>query len=596
MNRNIKKLAFFLMGISLFQACDNDGVTGESDEFNTGRDLPMFAAELTRPGAVAGNRLIDISTGEVFTSADAESIPEKMDFIMLWGSSSGLNFISPSDIGRLSEWASGRTMNETYLTKNETTFVKIGASAETDALYEGLISQDQVKALYESTLQELEADEANDERVYGPSISLRMLEEGDLVLAKTSDGVYGALQLSTVVASSTGSITLSIRLDNREETPVTPVDEVNRLFAYEAELSRPGYANAQRYIDFSTGNTYQFGSSIVAPLENDGFLFQEKIDMLFYNASSTGYTIMSPSESSVTGWDSGDYVATGWLQRNATEFIRLKASEITDSLYMYTYNKELMRKAYDYATQAVTEQEDYSQAADGPGTRIRTIENAGDLILFKSVDRNTYGMMLLTEVTSGGAGKLAFEVKVDKSEEVVIPAPPKRYLELNGVGTSTADFIDFSTGRILLVGEAELESENIDVAHLRGSNTNHNFISIAQGDNGFGAWSVAFRQRIEDFPTNNKAEMVNLGDVATTTWKDLDQNNRQDYIDAFESGVGAPVLHDDDDDGRLTQLAAGDIVIMKIFRLEGVRYVAVRVMAADNDGGMTIRYKLSPAE
>ncbi|RAV29646.1 hypothetical protein [Sinomicrobium soli] len=584
MNTYIRRLAFFFTAILLFQSCDTDGVSGETGEFDTGENLPKIGVEIIRPGAVSGDRLMDISSGEVYTMSEAGEFPEKIDFIMMWGSSTGLNIIALRDIGRLTSWGSGQTINETFLVKNRTTFVKKDASEATAQLYQEISTPEQVRELYNSTVMELENDPDNDVETHGPSLSLKQLNAGDLILAKTEKGVYAAIKVESITDGNSGRAALSLRLDNREAVEVPPVASEERMDMYEVELTRPSYFDGQRFLDFSTGATYEFGGTDHL-MESDAYLHQEKIDLFFFNSGSSGFNLFSPDEGSISGWGTGQDVITDWMVRNKSEFIRLDASAKADSIFLYAYQNGHIREAYNNALEEVAQQEGYDEGRHGPGSRIREFTAPGDLIFFRSESKQIYAIAQVTAITTGGSGSLTLNVKVDNSGKVNVPPPPVRELTLTGVGASTSDYIDFSQVRVLSIDEAEAEPQNIDLAHLRGTTSNHNFLSITSS--GFGAWTASLREQIEAWPVRNHTGIINLGSdaAAVDLYESLDENDRQAMEEAFNT-AGEPIS-----DGRLTQIGTGDIIMLNSAD-RGI-IVAIKVVEADNSGGMTIRFKVS---
>src|SRR5690606_26522039 len=183
-----------LMGMLLFQACEDSGVSGESGIFDPENDLPLLGLELTSPGGSGGSYFLDAGTGITYTLAAAQEVPEKIDFGVFWGSSSALNFVSIAEVDRLDGWGAGKDVNETFYVKNHTQFVKLDASPQTDQAFDALASQADVAALYNNPHSAILADPENDPRYHGPSGSIRGLAAGDLVLARTAKDVHAAFK------------------------------------------------------------------------------------------------------------------------------------------------------------------------------------------------------------------------------------------------------------------------------------------------------------------------------------------------------------------------------------------------------------------
>lgn len=162
-----------------------------------------------------------------------------------------------------------------------------------------------------------------------------------------------------------------------------------------------------------------------------------------------------------------------------------------------------------------------------------------------------------------------------------------RQLTLAGAGTSTADYIDFATVTVHKEAEATLQSENIDIAHLRGSSSKHNLIVMTNQD-GFRAFSSSLGDRIQEWPVQNGGLLVNLGgdEEYATLYEDLDEKDRSAMKGAFDTAAETqtPV-------GRLTQIQTGDIILFN--SIDRGIYVAIRILAADDNGDLTIEFKIS---
>lgn len=162
-----------------------------------------------------------------------------------------------------------------------------------------------------------------------------------------------------------------------------------------------------------------------------------------------------------------------------------------------------------------------------------------------------------------------------------------RELSLVASSTSTAEFINFASVIVQLQADAQANSHNIDLAHLRGATTGHNFIVITDGA-GFGAFQAALRTTIESWPTRNHGELVNLGNdpAHLAMYNALDEGDRAGMIDAFNQAAAAKGTT-----GRLTLIAAGDIILFH--SVDRGLYVAIHVLDAPNGGNMNIVFKVS---
>jgi len=567
-------------------SCQKSIIPNDPAGFDAGSDLARVGLVLQGPGVASGLRLLDLGTGQRYTLAEGTEVPEKIDLVMLWGSASGMNLIAPSNIARLNEWSAGQTINNTWLVKNTTTFVRIKSSATTQATYDGIMRTDDLAEAYQNALNTVEQQEGYLESEYGPGPAVRNLTVGDLVFMETEKQVRAVALVTNLATGTSGSLGLSMKIDVSKRTEIPPVPASERIEIYETELDRPGYDEGKRFLDFSTGTTYDL--SAMTPQERHAFHHQEKIDVVFLNSADKGsFNFMSPDDEEwLASWSIGSDLNANWLVKNEGVFVKMDASAKADSIFLHSYRKSHLRNAFSHALAEVDGQEGYAIDTHGPGKHIGSLK-VGDLIFFKSESKQICVMAKVTAQASGGAGTIALAVKVDRSEEIAVPPPPVRNLRLTGVGASTADFIDFSSVVVHKEGTAELNTAAIDVAHLRGSSTSHNFIAITNGP-GFGAWTAALRANIEAWPVRNHAELINLGSAAehVALYESLDERDREAMAAAFEH---AKTLHTPT--GRLSNVGTGDIIFIN--SVDRGIIVAIKVVESNPQGGLEIAFKIS---
>ena len=587
MMKNIFGTIFLvLMGMLLFQACEDSGVSENTEIFDPENNLPLLGVELTDPAGSGGEYFMDISTGLSYTMDQAMAVPEKIDFGMLWGSSSALNIVSISDVQRLNGWGVGKTVNENFYVKNTTEFVKLDASEGTDQIFDQIKTQQQIREAYAETHALLLQDPDNDPRYHGPSESIRGMVAGDLILAKTSKDVYAAIKVESLVEGTSGAVILTIKLDLRDHREIPPIDPSKVLELFELEVTEPGEISGDRFLNLSQGRVYT--NDPATDLTDQAYYNQEKIDLIFLNdPSHGGFNLIGTQDSErLALWPTGGEVNNDWLVKNQLEVFKLEASALADSLNRNTYTVDALEDAFELAQQRLTGQPAYEVGTHGPGTYVSGLKE-GELLFVRSISKNIKALVYVTSDTQGDTGLLGLEIKVDNSQIQEVAPPPVRVLTLTGVGASTSDYIDFVSGSVYKIDEAELQPENIDVAHLRGSSSKHNLISITHGA-GFGAFTAALRNRIEAWPTRNLAEMVNLGSAQeyVDLYDSLDENDRVAMEAAHEMAVG---LYPPEE--RLRNLATGDIILLK--SVDRGLFVAIKVLEADDSGGITLRFKLS---
>lgn len=586
MKNILKPLFLALIGILLFQACEDSGVSENTGIFDPEDNLPLIGLELTSPGGASGSYFMDLGSGSDYKINEAMEVPEKIDFAMLWGSSTGLNIVSISDVQRLSSWGAGTTVNEGFYVKNSTEFVKRDASEETDRLFDGIETQQQVRDLYVQTRANLVANLENDPRYNGPAESLRGLEPGDLILVKSAKGVYGAMKVESIEDGFSGGAVLTIKLDIRDEKQIPPIEPSQVLDVFNVEVTEPGAVSGKRFLNVAEALIYSNDPD--ADFADQAFFNQESIDLVFLNGPvGDDLNLIAPSDSErLEHWPTGSEINVDWSVQNDLEIFKLDASALADSLYRNTYSKNSLADAHELALGRVGQQAGYDQSIHGPGKYVSQLKE-GELLFVNSVSKNIRAMIFVEADTQGDAGMLDLALKVDNSERVAVPPPPIRMITLRGVGASTSDYIDFVSGSVYKKEEAGLQPENIDLAHLRGSSSKHNLISITNGA-GFGAFTSGLRAEIEAWPVRNRAQMINLGSVQeyVDLYDGLDEDDAQAMSDAYDLAAGLYAPSE-----RLTLLATGDIIMVK--SEDRGLVVAIKVLEADDSGGITLRYKLS---
>src|SRR5690606_4126463 len=161
-------------------------------------------------------RMIDVGQAKLYTLDAAGQTPENIDFVMFWGNTSQMCLVSPLDVDRLSQWEVGATINEQWLVKNETTFMKFGASYGN--LYDDIKQLDDIKKVYDEALVTVKEQEGYSVLRHGPSIDIRELNAGDIVLMKTEKNVYAIAKVLNLRTGNSGGAKFAFKVDRRNET------------------------------------------------------------------------------------------------------------------------------------------------------------------------------------------------------------------------------------------------------------------------------------------------------------------------------------------------------------------------------------------
>lgn len=510
-----------LLSIIGLAGCEKMEISDDLAGYDPNNELVNFVLELTGPGQTSGQRVIDIGSAAKYTQADATEKPQEADFIMLWGATSDMNLVSPLDINRLRQWGSGKTVNETWLVKNATTIMKFGAADA--ALYDDVKELEDVKKAYDEALTKVKDQEGYDVLKNGPAISIRGMQEGDILFFKTQKNVYAVAKVLSLSTGTGGKAKFAFKVDKREEEAIAPISEEERLDTYDVGLEYPAYYNHYRFLDVVTGKPYS-NSNTLSPADEHAFYHQEKVDFIFLNSSNSGANLITIADADrLNGWATGKAINSDWLVKNEGTFLKLSASDAADSLFLNSYTKTKLHEAYEAAKVLVTKEEGYDENISGPGTHIASVQE-GDLIFFESTSKNVLAMFQVTNYTSGGSGALDLSARVDNSGKVdVAPSPQALNHGLLKVGGWSAlgpegntIHVDLATITRFDPASAAASQGSIDLLNLWSAVNNANFMApSASGVTGWGTSSPIVDWNIRNEGTFIKVDAPTAEEVET---------------------------------------------------------------------------------
>lgn len=557
-----------LAGIS---SCKKDNISRGLGGFDSDGDIVMMALALSDNGMDNDAKFMDISGGLVYELQGASEHPEDIDFVMLYDPATGFNIITPPDINRLSSSEIGRIINNTWLNKNRAIVFKLESSDIASDLFKSVKTSKELRDAYEQTLSNLSG--TADPAVYGPGKSLSDIKKGDLIFFHSEDRQFYALLKVFKTDQDNGAvIEFEIKMDNNSAIQVPPADQSNLMTIYETTFQGPGQTKGTRYLDYSTGITYD---------NIDVTQNQEKIDFVCFNSSVYGINMIVPSdETSLNGFGGGRTMNSDWLVKNDGTLLKLNASTEADSLFLFTINNEMIREAYKSVEQNITNISGYDVLSNGPGGILKSVSE-GDLILFKSTSRNLYGLAKVTGLVPGNSGSVTLSVKVDNSNKTNIPAPPNRELSMSSSGYANARFIDFLGGIDYDEVTAKPISEKIDLIFAKGSSTHVNLFPT-NNEKALKAWSKSiWPGRIAEWDVRNDVLLVKLGN--DPVYETLREGRLDDMKQAYED-AGEP-------SDRLTKISKNDVIL--IYSVDRKFYVAIKVIGATDDGDFHFKYKVA---
>lgn len=156
------------------------------------------------------------------------------------------------------------------------------------------------------------------------------------------------------------------------------------------------------YIDLHTGYAY------IASGADD---HQENIDIIFMRSETgTEHNVIAPASSAVTAWGSSRRIAEEWTVRNGGTMMLLHdPSSIELEMYTNAVDKAALDAAFDYFEANIEDRPNYS-TYNGPGMRVREV-STGDLLVFRSDDRDVVAIMQVEEAVNGAGGHIRGQLK-----------------------------------------------------------------------------------------------------------------------------------------------------------------------------------------
>ena len=572
---NIFKMSGYIILISVIVAgigsCKKDNISKGIGAFDPDGDIVIMSLSLTDNGLENDSKFMDVSGGLTYNFQGASTNPENIDFVMFFNQTTGFNMVTPHDIKKLSNTETGRIMNNTWLNKNRAKVFKLGASETTSNLFKKVTTSKKLRETYRATLDNLSG--SGDPAVYGPGKSLENIKKDDLIFFYSEDREFYALLKVFKTDQTNGAvIEFEIKMDNNSAKQVSPADQSNLMTIFDANFVNPGTTSGIRYLDFSTGISY----NNIDVMQN-----QEKIDFVCFNSSVYGINMLVPSdEVSLNGFGGGRTMNSDWIVKNEGVLLKLNASSEADSLFLFTINNEMIRNAFDSINQNISNTGGYDVRVNGPGGKIEHV-NVGDLLVFKSVSRNIYGLAKVTELVPGNSGNVTLSVKVDNSNKIEIPAPPNREMSMTATGYASAKFLDLPAGEIYDEATAKPISGKIDLIFIRGSSSGLNMFPTTN-ESAMKAWSSSiWPGRIAEWEVRNETFLINLGN--NPIYETLREGRLNDMKEAYENN-GQPL-------SRLSGIKKDDVIL--VYSADRKFYAALKVTEAATEGSIRFKYKVA---
>lgn len=156
------------------------------------------------------------------------------------------------------------------------------------------------------------------------------------------------------------------------------------------------------YANLLTGEVYAAGSTNANAAG---------IDLIFQNSGTTAANFLTPASASLNAFPATFSIVNEWEQINNGSMIRLRSIALEQAIPFDSIktSKQLL-DAYDAATTLVTTIPDYNAVNDGPADRVRSLQK-GELVFFRSGDKQLTAVIRITSIVTGNAGSMAAEIR-----------------------------------------------------------------------------------------------------------------------------------------------------------------------------------------
>ncbi|GHA47641.1 hypothetical protein GCM10007103_30780 [Salinimicrobium marinum] len=355
----------------------------------------------------------DVETATDFTLPEASSNQEQIDFAMLVGASTGINFLVPANSGFQYFGAEIRdAVYDGWDTKNDGEFVNIG-NIDSQEVFEGLEYSAQIIEAFETAKATIGDTPGYVENENGPGDRIRQVQVGDVIFFRSESGYISVLLVTSMLPDTGGLVEFEMKTaaDPNAE-PQDPDDgdggdddddnEDGDIAYFDAvEIGGQEHTEVGSYFNISSQSAYSL---------EDATANQSKIDLIMLVGASTGVNFLAPSSSGLQyfGSEIEDAVYTGWTTKNSGQFVNIGNSG-TAAVFEDISSGAEMQAAFDTALAEVEDMDGYVANENGPGDRIRQVK-VDDVIFFQAQD-GTLIVMKINQLATDNAGSVIFEMK-----------------------------------------------------------------------------------------------------------------------------------------------------------------------------------------
>lgn len=347
----------------------------------------------------------NVETTTDFTLPEASNNQEQIDFAMLIGASTGINFIVPASSGF--QFFGAEIKDAVYTgwdTKNDGEFVNIG-NVDSEEIFEGLEYSAQIIEAFETAKENIEDLPGYVANENGPGDRIRQVQIGDVIFFRSETGTIAVLKITSALPDTGGIVEFEMKTAaDPDAEPVEPGDGDEDEISYFDAVEIGGQDNTE------AGSYFNLLSQTPYSLE-DASAIQSDIDLIMLVGGSTGVNFLAPASSGLQyfGADIKEAVYEGWTTKNAGQFVNIGNSE-TATVFEGISSEEEMQTAFETALAEVEDMDGYVANENGPGDRIRQVK-VDDVIFFEAGD-GRLAVMKITQIATDASGSVLFELKL----------------------------------------------------------------------------------------------------------------------------------------------------------------------------------------
>ncbi len=330
--------------------------------------------------------------------------------------------------------------------------------------------------------------------------------------------------------------------------------------------------------------------------------YQDVIDFVFLIGASTGLNILVPNSSGFNYFGSTvkDVVADGWDVRNDGKIVNIGNSEKSLEIFENLQNGDQIREAYNTAMTTVEDMPDYDEQLNGPGDRIRKI-NEGDIIFIKTEAELVVVVKIsLLDSSLDTDSEFQIEIKTpnnplqdDDQSEVEL----KEFSDISLGGQENTDiggFYSLENEESYDINEATNNQEKVDFVLLMGKSTGANL--LVPSSSGFKYFGSDIEAIVYDgWKTKNTGVILNLrnykpegifDDISTTEeLRSLFDKSFKEIanISDYDEQINGP-------GDRIRKIEEGDIIMIKNNQRK-ISILKIKQITDGNSGVMTFDMK-----